>query len=515
MNKTVTEKDALVAIKKYNWDLCAIPEELRTAELCRIAVQKIGFELSDVPKKLRTAELCRIAVQQDGYRLLRYVPKKLKTAELCRIAVQQDGYSLKYVSKELKTAELCRIAIDTYERECQNTKYFFITVRRGIVIYSEDLQVAIAFTNGYCMRVAAKASDSDTLILKEAALYSGIPIVQQAPKLALELLSLRIGEELPDCYREELIKKLTGKITGESEEKQQQKDNGNNGVTKKVRFINSIATLSDDEKEFIIDFFSKHPNYESHIDWNNKNLAYIDFEQVFSLAAKSKASRRREAKAKPELLFKEHNCKIIAQTDEYLIVVPLDWECAVYFNSFSCGNEGAKWCIGSKYDFNHWYSYLENGWTFFFIYFYKKHPSLGRKVMAGFNREYNFMGLWLQDDTSYGNILEQLPERLIENKEKQPFNVCLKLWYYHLQSENQRIGQLYLDFGVMDLSEVEAIDNEIFDAVLVKEVMALLIHDNITLEKIDEADEEINFNQTKESDSIDAESVSDLLWNSV
>jgi len=91
-----------------------------------------------------------------------------------------------------------------------------------------------------------------------------------------------------------------------------------------------------------------HPNFENLIDWNNKNLNYHNFEHVFSLMLKSKTSRKKEAETNPHLLFEGHNCKIISQTDNYLIVVPIDWQCAVYFGSFACGGEYAKWCISNK-----------------------------------------------------------------------------------------------------------------------------------------------------------------------
>ena len=255
------------------------------------------------------------------------------------------------------------------------------------------------------------------------------------------------------------------------------KKTSNNRITKKYRFISKLTALSNDEKQITIEFFSMHPNFENLIDWNSKKLNYHDFEHVFSLALKSRTSRKHEVENNPRLLFKGHNCRIISQTDNYLIVVPLDWRCAVYFSSFSCGGENAKWCISKKDNSYYWDWYSKNEFTFFLIYFLKRHPTLGRKVMLELWHESNYWSFWLQENKVGWDILAQLPERLIENKVKNPFNVCWNLWAYHLESEKLRKGQLYLDFGLID--ESDTIDKVIPDATFVKNVMPLLIYDNI------------------------------------
>ena len=346
-----------------------------------------------------------------------------------------------------------------------------------VIIYSENPLAAIIFRYDSdidnCPVVIDKINTAnDMQILKKTAVSNNIPIVQK-PELAVNLFKLEIEEEIPPLYWEEVVKVLTEIV----------KKDRNNKITKKRRFINRLTSLSGEQKQYITEFFSKHHNYEKLIDWNKKNLIYNDFKHVFSLAAKSKTSRKKEKKINPVLLFKDHNCKIISQTNDYLIVVPLDWECAVYFNSFLCGGEGAKWCIGNKNTKTHWNCYSENGYTFFLVYFIQKHPSLGKKIIIELNHEYNYWAFWLQNDTGW-DLLSVLPERLIENKVKNPFNICLKLWYYHLQSEKKRIGQLYIDFG--DIVSSGIVDEEIPDAVFVKNILPLIIHDDITFDEIED-----------------------------
>jgi hypothetical protein len=156
-------------------------------------------------------------------------------------------------------------------------------------------------------------------------------------------------------------------------------------MTKKARFIENLDTLSAEEKRKITDFFTKHPNYENRIDWNNTSLTYRDFEKVLSLAESSSRSVKRKAKTDPRLLFEKHNCEIIRQTGDFLIVVPLDWECAVFFNSFDCGGEGARWCIGESDDASQWNSYLAKKNVFLLIFFVNKHPAFERKIIIQYH----------------------------------------------------------------------------------------------------------------------------------
>jgi hypothetical protein len=156
-------------------------------------------------------------------------------------------------------------------------------------------------------------------------------------------------------------------------------------MTKKARIINKLTTLSAGEKEKAIAFFTGHPNYESHIDWNRKNLTRGDFKKVFAKAAMSKKEQKRKAKADPALLFEKQNCRIIEQTTEYIIVTPLDWKCAKFFNSFDCGGEGARWCIGDRRKYAHWNHYVNDGNIFYLVYFTKKFSWYGRKMLIQYD----------------------------------------------------------------------------------------------------------------------------------
>ena len=147
-------------------------------------------------------------------------------------------------------------------------------------------------------------------------------------------------------------------------------------MTKKARFINKLIDLSVKEKEKTIAFFTANPVFETRIDWNNKNLKPVDFETVFALSRMSRRNRKSSIE-----MFKNYNCKILTQTDEFVILVPLDWRCAQFLTSFNCGGEGARWCIGSRDTDGHWERHMKTGSIFYFMYFFNRHPLFGKKLM--------------------------------------------------------------------------------------------------------------------------------------
>ena len=169
-------------------------------------------------------------------------------------------------------------------------------------------------------------------------------------------------------------------------------------MTKKSRFIEKLTSLTDAEKENVITFFNKYPVYENQIDWNSKLLLYQDFEKVFLLADNSRSSIKQKAKANPELLFKGYNCRIVHRDKSFVVVMPLDWECVVFMNSFKCGGEGAKWCIGDKKYFECWNSCIDYGSLFYLVYFFIKHPIFGRKLMLKYSIEDDYFYQYSQGD---------------------------------------------------------------------------------------------------------------------
>jgi len=188
-------------------------------------------------------------------------------------------------------------------------------------------------------------------------------------------------------------------------------------MTRKARIINQLDSLSETEKSSVIEFFSKYPVYENQIDWNSNSLTYGDFKKVFKTATGSKNNIKRNSGSNPEALFKGHKCRIISRTKNFIIVMPLDWECAVFFNSFNCGGTGAKWCIGSNFNFYHWNNYIKSKDIFYLIFFIKKHPVYGKKLMLQYNRKDNNLLAWDENDNMHTHPFEnfKLPKAIIND----------------------------------------------------------------------------------------------------
>ena len=225
-------------------------------------------------------------------------------------------------------------------------------------------------------------------------------------------------------------------------------------MTKKARFIEKLVSLSVGEKEKILSFFSKYPCYENRIDWNIKSLQYSDFERVFKAAENSRGYINKEAKIDPKILFKKYNCLNIYQTHDVLIVSPLDWECAVFINSFRCGGEGAQWCIGESDYSERWDEYNEEN-RFFLIYFIKKHPLYGRKAIVQYNYATDELTLWDKESKIVSTeIIEQsvfmtaILDIIKRNSNSSRFN--LLAWYICLCNEETSKGQMFFPFDVFE-----------------------------------------------------------------
>ena len=172
-------------------------------------------------------------------------------------------------------------------------------------------------------------------------------------------------------------------------------------MTKKARFIKSNKFLSDAEKEQTISFFSTHPNYEKYIDWNSKAVKFKDFKKIFKLAEKSGKNQKKREKENPKLLFNRKDFNIIAQTDKFLIALPLSRKAFIFINSYRCGGERAKWCTGDKYNKIYWQHYsTEKDTIFYFVYFLEKNNILGKKLLIEYSESRKVTKIWFQNGNS-------------------------------------------------------------------------------------------------------------------
>jgi hypothetical protein len=229
--------------------------------------------------------------------------------------------------------------------------------------------------------------------------------------------------------------------------------------TKKSRFIHRLSTLTSIEKEKAIRFFTKYPIYENRIDWNNKDITSDHFEDIYQLAEQSRRNLKIKYKTDPSLLFKDKKCKIITQNKDYILVIPLDWECAVFLTSFNCGNESAKWCIGDRENCGHWNNYLSEKTIFFFVIFINESPLFGKKMIIQYDSNIDYIAIWTADGEYYWGGFEFADLLNHIRRHNRRNRLRYSSWYIFLSLEYKHRKQLYFDFDIFN--KVTISDNKL------------------------------------------------------
>ena len=124
----------------------------------------------------------------------------------------------------------------------------------------------------------------------------------------------------------------------------------------KDRFIKELA-LTDEEKDKYITLFKTHPELEKEIDWNDKkSITKETLESVYQKSLNSESAKKRAKKQDKKLLFtdKPSDFKILEETDTWIFVYVKSYEGAKFCDSFNCGGNGAKWCIGDSKSDTQW-----------------------------------------------------------------------------------------------------------------------------------------------------------------
>jgi hypothetical protein len=137
---------------------------------------------------------------------------------------------------------------------------------------------------------------------------------------------------------------------------------------KKDHVIKKLKNLSGDQKEELIAFFKKYPNYESKIDWNNKELSYKDFKDIMGKVSKTQKLKDVKQKGIKGL---EHGVDYIdlkTSSKGYDAYMPLTHEGSKHIASkyIGAGCEG-KWCTAYQKTSEYWDDYTDEGTKFIYI----------------------------------------------------------------------------------------------------------------------------------------------------
>ena len=205
-----------------------------------------------------------------------------------------------------------------------------------------------------------------------------------------------------------------------------------NGIAKKFEQI-GIPT-----KEEMVNFYDTHNELASKIDWNKKKDDSFFEDLLYNMQNFSSKSTK---KKNPIELFKSRkDCKIIGEDENWIYVMPLEYSAARWMDSFDCGGQGAKWCIGYEKTDDYWNSYNEHS---LFILAFSKNPSPEeneQKYMiqfdqsSGYYEKHDFenpdLNIWNQPDK---NIVEDLLSNGVFN-EKYLLNLYQKAKPFDIQN---------------------------------------------------------------------------------
>ena len=176
-------------------------------------------------------------------------------------------------------------------------------------------------------------------------------------------------------------------------------------IENKDRLIDRLD-FTDEQKDKLKSFFQTHPNYESKIDWNRKDLTWADFEPLLKLEGKSKSQAKKKG---IEGLTEGVDYYLLAQNDLYSIYYPLNHKASQTIASTKVYPyvEG-KWCISMNTP-DWWNSYVSKLIDFFFICTDKTKYALAR-----YNNSDNCIEIFSAED-AYLTKLQFMRQQIAEN----------------------------------------------------------------------------------------------------
>ncbi len=106
-----TTEVAMAFAEKEPRKLHFIPEQLMSVEIAKAGIKKWSGALRLIPFEMVNREMAEFALECDLVEAFSAIPDSLKTPELCLRAVHEKPETLRYVPWELRTLELCHVAL--------------------------------------------------------------------------------------------------------------------------------------------------------------------------------------------------------------------------------------------------------------------------------------------------------------------------------------------------------------------------------------------------------------------
>lgn len=131
----------------------------------------------------------------------------------------------------------------------------------------------------------------------------------------------------------------------------------------------------------IIKFVNSSAVDKYKIDWQEApDTLYNDILDAYEQYEAAGGSRTQQAislKGDPKQFFTKNKGLIeekdyvflsSLENDTYYFVQPLSYKCCVFMDSFECGGQGAKWCLGYKENDSYWNNYCNDNDLFVFVF---------------------------------------------------------------------------------------------------------------------------------------------------
>jgi hypothetical protein len=170
----------------------------------------------------------------------------------------------------------------------------------------------------------------------------------------------------------------------------------------KTHLIKKLPNLSNEEKQAVIDLFIKRPDLESKINWNDKTLTIDAFKPYFNNESKNEKFKKIK-NGDLAKMFDGYNCKIYKVTPSQIWVIPMDYECCVFMDSFKCYGTGAKWCIGDS-NYREAYDRYVSYYNYRFCLYYNNETR--EKFMLQFGDPSEPLVVWDAEDDQIDASLE-------------------------------------------------------------------------------------------------------------
>jgi len=242
-------------------------------------------------------------------------------------------------------------------------------------------------------------------------------------------------------------------------------------LERKDHLIKKIPSLDDTQKQKVIDFFARHPNYENKIDWNNlAELTYEDFEKLFDVGTIGNAFNT----LKKDEDYIEVFDKAFDDTPGLIgVYMPLNHNAANVLAK-KAGGLKASWCVGYDGDDGYWYSYsygLDNsnysgdGYESVFFIVIKADAKWAVQVQTDND---NRIIIWDAGDTPHGDANDTIPmfdtQNLVKSKAKLITDVRKHL--DDAGKHDERLSELrdeqeYMYVDDIEIGDTTTISNEV------------------------------------------------------